>query len=112
MARADDGAREGEGVTVQGERKSAAEVDFSNSEQGWTWFQSQPREVCMALAMRSALRVLPQIEARRDISDFAPRIALPVLRACFVACTVAEYPSQRDCKGNSFSSALASRQVG
>ena len=76
--------------------KPAAEVDFSDCEQAQEWFERQPPEVCIALAMRSALRVLPLIEAVRSIPDFAPRVALPVLRACFVAWAIAEYPSRHD----------------
>ena len=36
--------------------KSAAEVDFSDFARARAWFEGQPREVCIALAMRSALR--------------------------------------------------------
>jgi hypothetical protein len=76
-------------------RKSAALVDFSTSEQARAWFQSRPREVCIALIARSAMRVLPLIEGARGTAGFARRVALPLLRACFVAWAIAEYPSQR-----------------
>ena len=51
------------GVMARSGGKPAAEVDFSDFEQAQAWFRRQPREVCIALAMRSALRVLPLIEA-------------------------------------------------
>jgi hypothetical protein len=77
--------------------KPAAEMDFLDSEEARAWFERQPREVCIALAVRSALRVLPLIEDRsRGRQDFALRVALPVLRACFVAWAIAEYPTRRN----------------
>jgi hypothetical protein len=74
----------------------AGEVDFSDAEQSREWFQLQPRDVCIALAARSGLRVLPLIDAVHYTPDFAPRVVLPVLRACFVAWAIAKYPSWRD----------------
>jgi hypothetical protein len=75
---------------------SAAKVDFSDHEHARLWFDQYPREVCVALAVRSALRLLPLIEASRNFDNFAARDALPVVRACFLAWAIAEYPSRRD----------------
>ncbi len=76
--------------------KPAAEVDFSDFDEARGWFERQPREVCSAFAMRSALRLLPLFEAVCDTPDFAPQVALPVFRAYFVAWAVAKYPFRRD----------------
>jgi hypothetical protein len=75
--------------------KPAAEVDFSNLEQTRAWFEGQTREVCIALAVRAALRVLPQIEAVPFSPSFETHVAFPVLRTCFVAWVIAEYPTRR-----------------
>src|SRR4051794_6719037 len=98
MARVDGGAREGDGVMARSGGKPAAEVDFSNREQAAAWFRRQTGEVCIAFAARSALRVLPLIDAVRTRSrpDFAARVALPVLRACFVTWAIGRYPSRGD----------------
>jgi hypothetical protein len=81
---------------AQNRGRLAEFVNFFSVEQADAWFQRQPREVCIALAMRSALRVLPRIEVARRNHDFAPHITLRVLRPCFVAWIIAKYPSQRD----------------
>jgi hypothetical protein len=80
----------------------AAEVDFSSREQAEGWFRRQSYNVCVALAVRSALRVVPLFDEEVPIvSDFEINY-LPVLRllrvfrACFVARSIAVYPSQRD----------------
>src|SRR4051794_20760435 len=101
VARTDGGTRTGGGVMARSRRRSAARklaanVNFSYSEQARAWFQNQPREVRFVLVVRSALRALPLIEAGRRHPDFAPRIALPALRACFVTRAIAEYPLRRD----------------
>jgi hypothetical protein len=76
--------------------KPAAEVDFSDREQVQEWFRLRPREVIIALTMRSALRVLPLIGAAHNVRDFALHVALPALRVCFVTWATAEYPSEGD----------------
>src|SRR4051812_45064719 len=75
---------------------SAAEVDFRDHREAQPWFERQSQEVSIVLAVRMAMRVLPLIETTRIRTDFAPHVVLPVLRACFVAWVVAEFPSQRD----------------
>src|SRR5690349_10194626 len=76
--------------------RQAAEVDFSDRRQAEAWFRRQPREVSIAVTVRSALRILPIVETARGASNFASHIALPVRRACFVAWVIARYPSQSD----------------
>jgi hypothetical protein len=95
--------------------KPAAEIDFSDSNQAREWFGHQPRDMCIALAIRSALRVLPLINEVRgakgvapglflapvvntapDTQGFAPGLALPLLRACFVVWAIAKDPFRRD----------------
>src|SRR5689334_21820102 len=72
MARADGGARVGEGVMARNrgkpipQPKPAAEVDFRDRGQAQAWFEHQSREVCIALAVRTALRVMPLIESARS----------------------------------------------
>src|SRR4051812_419845 len=84
-------------MMARSRRKPAvAAVDFSNHEQAREWFRFHSIEVRVALAMRSALRVLPLIVIARDKSDFAPHVGLSVFRACFVAWALAAYPSQRN----------------
>jgi hypothetical protein len=74
--------------------KPAAEVDFSDHDQARAWFGGQSRDLCIALAARAALRVLPLIWRAQTVEGFPARVVLPVFRACFVARTVAEYPDQ------------------
>jgi hypothetical protein len=58
------------------------------------WLNDQPREVAVALAVRSALRALPSLWAARAVSnaDFFADIVLPVFRAIAVAWSAAKYP--------------------
>ncbi|HTQ34677.1 MAG TPA: hypothetical protein VMI30_10930 [Stellaceae bacterium] len=76
--------------------KPAAEINFADFDEARAWFGRQKREVCVALAARAALRVLPLIWRARQVEAFPTRIALPVFRAGFVAWTIAEYPTHLD----------------
>jgi hypothetical protein len=77
-------------------RKTSVDtVNFANRAQAGSWFEGQPRQVCLVLAVRAALRVLPLINCAHGVADFPPRVGLPVFRACFVAWAVAEYPFGR-----------------
>src|SRR5690242_19710225 len=96
IAQAGGGARAGEGVMARSSGKPATEVDFSDREQVRTWFRHQPHKLCIALAMRSTLRVLPLIDAASNNQNFASRVALPVFRACSVAWAIGNYPSWQD----------------
>src|SRR5947208_3182384 len=74
----------------------ADNVYFTDFDQAQNWFLHQSREVCIALSARSVLRVMPLIEARSSAANFASRVALPVLRACFVAWAIAQKPARLD----------------
>ena len=74
----------------------ADEVDFSTYGQALPWFQNQSREARIALTVRSAFRVLPSVETDQVTADLMPHVTLSAFRACFVACTIVEYPLQRD----------------
>jgi hypothetical protein len=68
-------------------------ADFSDIDSAGGWFATQPREVCVALAARAALRVLPLIRRAKDAPSFATRVLLPALRAAVVSWTAAELPA-------------------
>lgn len=80
---------------ARSQKTSVDTVNFANRAQAGSWFEGQPRQVCLVLAVRAALRVLPLINCAHGVADFPPRVGLPVFRACFVAWAVAEYPFGR-----------------
>jgi hypothetical protein len=88
--------------------KSAKAVNFSDRGQALAWFERQSHEACVALAVRSSLRVLPLIVAARGVTDFSPRVAFPILRACFVAWAIAEFPSKHNDLQSAAATATAS----
>jgi hypothetical protein len=71
-------------------------VDFRNGREGQLWFQDQPDEVCVTLAARAALRVLPLIVAGEDRNlNFETVLALPCFRAAAASWAAAKYPQRR-----------------
>tara|TARA_E500000318_G_scaffold31305_2_gene31027 strand:- start:1270 stop:2859 length:1590 start_codon:yes stop_codon:yes gene_type:complete len=67
-------------------------VDFSNRKEAERWFKDQPDEVCIAMAVRSALRVFPLCRSYiyENPSEHSDAFILPVLRALappFIAST-------------------------
>jgi hypothetical protein len=61
-------------------------VAVTNEEEFREWLESQPREVCVAIAYRAAMRVLPLATTADDsIGDIHRQIALAACRACLTA---------------------------
>jgi hypothetical protein len=73
-------------------RRAAAPVDFSGYASSRRWFEKQPREVAVTMAVRAALRVLPLLAAARDEPRFA-RLTMSVFRCAAVSWAVAEHPA-------------------
>ena len=80
---------------VRSPSKPATEVNFSHVKEAQAWFQNQSREVCIALTMRSALRLLPlMINVSHDLAPASDILA--VLRLNFVTWAIGKYPSQHE----------------
>ncbi len=98
-------------------RREAPLVDFQSRSDFWKWLEGKPREVAVALASRSALRVLPTVWKARNApieSDFHAAFVLPVFRATGVAWSSGKYPDHaknlaRDAAA--FSAARAARNA-
>ena len=62
--------------------------------------QTEPREVCIAIAARAALRVLPtfasEFSDRQNGAMVSPAIVLPIVRAMALPLAVATYPTRGD----------------
>ena len=71
-------------------------ADFKNEKDFEAWLEGKPRGVCVVLAARAALRVLPVVQRWQNEhfkNDPFREIMLPVFRAAGVAWVAAEYPA-------------------
>lgn len=83
-------------VLQRRQRREAPLVEFTNARDFQKWLVGKPREVAVALAARSALRVLPRVWMTRDASmreDFGT-VILSVFHATSITWFAAAYPDQ------------------
>jgi len=71
-----------------------AVVFFSNFDEARRWFKDQPREVCIAMAVRAALRVMPTVRSYilEDASARSASLVLPLLRTMAAPLVTATWP--------------------
>ncbi|MBO6602516.1 MAG: hypothetical protein JJ938_07795 [Roseicyclus sp.] len=79
---------------------------IENEEQFRAWLDAQPQEVCVAIACRAALRVLPFATRFPERHETLDRLALRTMRAIFTSGVAAVYPI-REVKSASAASARA-----
>ncbi len=82
-------------------------VDLAKQEGFEEWLRTQPRDICIVIAVRAALRAFPvlaeEFGRRRKNQTVSRDIVLPVVRALASSLAVAKYPS----KNNELSSYVA-----
>jgi hypothetical protein len=81
----------------RGRRREAPLVDFQDADDFEKWLEGKPREVAVALAARSALRVLPFVWNARPAQgegDLRAVVVLRTFRATGVAWSAAKYADQ------------------
>ncbi len=75
-----------------------ANVNLSDRKQFEAWLRQQKREVCVAIAARAALRVLPVLVTafvgRLKNSAVTAAVILPVIRAMALPLAAAKYPAR------------------
>ncbi|WP_226886995.1 hypothetical protein, partial [Nisaea nitritireducens] len=71
-------------------------VDFSNRKEAERWFEDQPREVCIAMAARLALRVFPLCRSYilEDPPTRSDAFVLPLLRAMVPPLIAGTWPTR------------------
>ncbi len=75
-------------------------VDLAKQEGFEEWLRTQPRDICIVIAVRAALRAFPvlaeEFGRRRKNQTVSRDIVLPVVRALASSLAVAKYPSKND----------------
>jgi hypothetical protein len=93
MARIDGGFGAGEAVVSAQNGGIPASVTLLDRAANQHWLSTQPREVSLALAARSSLRVLPVLVYDHGQKDFLASVMLPLFRAAAVLFAAAKSPS-------------------
>ncbi|MGP1358072.1 hypothetical protein [Roseicyclus sp.] len=82
-------------------------MTISTIEEFGEWLETQPREVCVAIAYRAAMRVLPLAALVLDGRDEWAEMALTAFRACLTSGVVAAGPSSVEAVADLVNAAIA-----